>query len=150
MPPRLAELLERIRPAGAPGAPTEGERQREQYDQAREIADIAVLLAAFEEDANALITAATARATALSSDADRQARQIRAAVPDRVASAQSAAVRGFHEQHEAEQRQVEDRTSVEVARLKAQAASQIPSLVAAATEVVRSIVDVEPVTGDRP
>jgi hypothetical protein len=37
---RLSELLERIRPAGTPGAPTEGELQRRDDRRAAEIKNI--------------------------------------------------------------------------------------------------------------
>jgi hypothetical protein len=48
MVPRLSELLERIRPTGAPGAPTEGEGQRHREQQAREVAALTDVLRSFE------------------------------------------------------------------------------------------------------
>jgi hypothetical protein len=140
MPLRLSELLERIRPAGTPGAPTEGEQQREEYDRAHEIGEIAVVLAAFEAEADALIRSATTDAAELGRDAERQARQIRAAVPERIATVQAAAAERHEKQDEADQTHVTDQTVAEVARLKGQAASLIPSLVAATTRVVWAIV----------
>ena len=54
----LRELLERIRPAGTPGAPSEGDRQRQREDRAAEVADITTVLAEFEAEADAIGTAA--------------------------------------------------------------------------------------------
>lgn len=140
MPPRLSELLERIRPAGTPGAPTEGEEQRQQVDRAREVAGIAAVLAAFEQEADAVIAAATTRATKLVHDAEREARQIRAAVPDRMATARAAAVREHQRRDEAEQARLEAQIAAEVAHLESRAAERIPKLVAAASHAVWAIV----------
>lgn len=136
MPLSLSELLERIRPAGTPGAPTEGEEQRENFDRDFEIAEISSVLAAFEEEANALVAAATTRATEMGRDAERQAHQIRASVPDRIATVQAAAVSKYRMEDEVAQLQLKDQTAAEVTRLKSRADDLIPTLVGAATDAV--------------
>lgn len=146
---RLSELLERIRPAGTPGAPTEGEKQRDQLAQHREISDIAAALAAFDTEADALIAAASAEAAEIDRDAERKAREIRAAVPDRIAAIQAATARGHEKQDDAEQTQVVDQTGSEVARLTSQAAALTPRLVAAVTEAVWAIAELETPPEDR-
>ncbi len=150
MPPRLSELLERIRPAGAPGAPTEGEQQREEVDRAREIADIASTLTVFEEEADSAVAAAADHAAELRRDAERQARQIRSGVADRIAASRTAAVQGYEQRIEAEQAQVTEQIATEIARLKARAEVRIPPLVDAAMQTIWSIVPAEPRPKSRP
>ncbi len=86
---RLSELLERIRPAGTPGAPADASSQREQA-ALDEIADVVALLADFETEADAVIADAHRQAATLRSDAARAAQRIRAEIPDRVAVAQAS------------------------------------------------------------
>lgn len=149
MPLRLSELLERIRPAGAPGAPTEGEEQREHFDRNQEIADIAAALDEFEAEAGLLVAAASAAATELGRNAERRAREIRATVPDRVATVQATAAQNHERRDQAEQSQVADQTRTEIARLETQAAALIPPLVATATDTIWAIVDFDAPPEDR-
>ncbi|MGB5759887.1 MAG: hypothetical protein WBM50_23440, partial [Acidimicrobiales bacterium] len=136
MPPGLSELLERIRPAGTPGAPSEGEQQREEFDRVNEIAELAAVLEAFEEEADAMTSAATEQAAAVRRDADRQARQIRAGVPDRIATVQAAATRAHDERDQAMRDSVGVETTAEVTRLETRAATLIPSLRDAALHTI--------------
>ena len=143
MPLRLSELLERIRPAGAPGAPTEGEQQREEFDRASEMAEIAAVLAGFEEEANERAAVANAEAAKPGRDAEREARRIRSAIPDRVATVQAAAAIGHGTQGRSEQTAVAEETAKELARLTIQGEALIPDLVAAATDIVWAMVKTE-------
>lgn len=149
MPLRLSELLERIRPAGSPGAPTEGEKRIGTPDHANELAEIASVLAVFEREAAALVDAATAMAAALARDAERQVRQIRSSVPDRIARAEAAAVRGHDQRFGVERRRMEAQTAGEVARLEAQGDELVPSLVVAAIDLIWVAADAQPATEDQ-
>lgn len=128
MPVSLSELLERIRPAGAPGAPTEGEQQRLDSDRDAEMAAIAVVLAGFENEAEAVITAATSRGVQTRRDADDQARQIRARLPDQLASAETAATERLSERVSTEQHSIETAASAAIDHLDATAARLIPEI----------------------
>lgn len=144
MPPALSELLERIRPAGTPGAPSEGEQQREESDRVNEIAELAAALEAFEEEADAITSTATEQAAEVRRRADRQVRQIRAGLPDRVATVQAAATREHDERDQAMRDSVGVETAAEVARLEARAAALIPSLREAALQTIWSAVPAVP------
>ncbi len=155
MPLRLSELLERIRPAGAPGAPSEGEQQRAASDRTREVADIADVLARFEEEADAVVADAAARADKIRRDAEAEVRQLRGAVPDRIAAVEASAPRGARERSESERAQVDAETAAEIARLENEAETKIPRLVAETTHLVLDTIsaagaeDGAPKTGAR-
>ena len=85
---RLSELLERIRPAGAPGAPADARPQRERA-ALDEIAEIAALLVDFEAEADAVVAEAHEHAATIRAGAKRTAQEIRAGTPDRVAAARA-------------------------------------------------------------
>ena len=85
---RLSELLERIRPAGAPGAPADAHPQREMA-ALDEIADVAALLADFEAEADAVVAEAHESAATIRAGAKRTAQEIGAGTPDRVAAARA-------------------------------------------------------------
>ncbi len=89
MPLRLSELLERIRPSGTPGAPSEGQQQRIDADRAEELAELAEVLRQYEEEADALVAAANERASGRVQAAEREARQIRSGLADQVAVVQA-------------------------------------------------------------
>ena len=91
MPSRLSDLLERIRPAGAPGAATEATTQRARA-AAEEIGAVTVVLAGFDEAARDVVAAARAEAVTIRAAAEHEARRIAAERPDRVAEASSAQV----------------------------------------------------------
>jgi len=143
VPLRLSELLERIRPAGTPGAPGEGEQQRERFDRSRETAEIAVALAAFEAEADAVIAAARMTATELGSDAERRAREIRSAVPGRIATVEASAAQSHEERDQAERTELADQTEAELVRLESRAAPLIPPLVAAATDAIWALIELD-------
>jgi vacuolar-type H+-ATPase subunit H len=85
---KLSELLDRFRPAGAPGTPAATVPQREVVAR-EETAPIVQLLAEFEAEVDATLTAALAEADSITADADRTARQIRNDLPDRVGVARA-------------------------------------------------------------
>ena len=140
MPARLSELLERIRPAGTPGAPSEGEQQRLQFDHDHEIAEIVRILVEFEKEADAIVAAANDQAASLAGDAERQARQIRSGLPDQLAKAQVAVTHAHDERGTAEQRSIEAEKASAVLELNARAATLIPELQDAAMNIIWSIV----------
>jgi multidrug efflux pump subunit AcrA (membrane-fusion protein) len=126
---RLSELLERIRPAGAPGAPTEGERKRRRADRADEIADLAALLETFEADADAKITAARAESDRIRAAGQERARDIRSGLPDRLAIAQSHAIRDHAGYDRAQEDRIRSDADIEINLLQARADADIPELV---------------------
>ena len=93
---RLSELLERVRPAGAPGAPTEGDLQRRDAAEAEELADLAAVLRAFDDEADGVVAAARTEAARIRSDAEQRASRIRVELPDRIAAAQATTVEEHH------------------------------------------------------
>jgi vacuolar-type H+-ATPase subunit H len=131
---RLSELLERIRPAGAPGAAAEGDEQHRRHILDAEVADIARVLAAFEQEADQLVADARKEADQLHQEGDRRAEQIRAGLADRVAVAQAAAIE--RQQTDSEHDSIVESTRRDAERLRADAAARLPELV---DTVLRSI-----------
>ncbi len=134
--PRLSELLERLRPAGTPGAPNEGERQREEEARERDIAAVVTVLRRHESEADEVIAAARSEIDRLRSDGERRARAIRARLPDRVAVARADATRQEAEHRDLEIDRISQETEDEIARLRADAETRIPR---AADAVVAAI-----------
>jgi len=85
--PSLSELLERIRPAGAPGAPAKGGPGGRDEGRDRELADLVAVLAAFDEEAAAVVAEARRRADERRAEAALEAGAIRAGLADRLARA---------------------------------------------------------------
>lgn len=84
MPLGLRDLLERIRPAGAPGAPADGARPAD-HARSAELAEVRALLEELDAAADAIVDAGRRRADELEREALAEARSIRAALPDRIA-----------------------------------------------------------------
>jgi hypothetical protein len=133
---RLSELLERIRPAGAPGAPGEGERLREEAVEARELAEIAAVLKVFEDEADKIVAAGQEQAGRIRQRAERQANQIRAGLPDRIATAQANATEESQHRGEAERSRLAEEVATEVARLETLSQEHVPRLVSAAVDAI--------------
>ncbi len=91
MASRLSELLDRIRPAGAPGAPTDAEPRRE-FAASEETARLVRLLECLESEADDVIAAADRDAATIRAEARQAADAVRSARAERVAVA-SAEVR---------------------------------------------------------
>jgi vacuolar-type H+-ATPase subunit H len=132
----LSELLERIRPAGSPGAPAESERSRLERDRARELVEVTDLLAGFERDAAAVVAAARQEADRVVADARRDAHRAMADMSERAAVAGAAIVSAGEREGEAGTRDVRDDAAREVDRIGARADERIPAIVASAIDVI--------------
>ena len=135
---RLSELLERLRPAGTPGAPTEGEQQRRHEQQEREIAALSLTLRGFEAEAEQLLAAAHAEADRLRSEGEQRVHAIRAQLPDRIAIARAEAAQQDEERGTSEITDVERDAEQEIARIAAIADTQIPQLADAVVATIWS------------
>lgn len=124
---RLSELLERIRPAGSPGAAAEGDEQHRRNILDAEIADIALTLAGFEQEAERIVAAAREEAEESRRDGERRADRIRAGLADRVAVARAAGTEP--EQVDAERMAVIDATRRDADQLRREAEERSPALV---------------------
>jgi vacuolar-type H+-ATPase subunit H len=135
----LQQLLERIRPAGAPGAPTEGERQRRRDNRADEIAEVTALLAEFEAEAAATVEAAELEAKRECDQARQTARKLTATLPDRVATASAEVSESDEYLIATTELELQTETDREVARLLDQAESRLPLLVDQAIDVIWNV-----------
>lgn len=125
---RLSELLERIRPAGAPGGAADGEQSLEQL-AAVEIVELVDLLRAAEAEADLTLSRARQRAQRIRDEADEQVRRIRDDLPDRVAAAHVAGASLPTRQRDAELSRIADQTRRQIERLDAQAVTELPRIV---------------------
>lgn len=135
---RLSELLERIRPAGAPGAPTEGEVQRRDGRRASEIETIAAILSSFEEEADAIVAAAQDEAETIRSRGHSRVRDIAAALPERKAVAEAEAAHLSERRDQLEAERLQNETDSTISRLEATAEARTPPLVEELMEVIWS------------
>lgn len=138
---RLSELLERLRPAGTPGAPTEGEQQRHRELREHEIAGVTVVLERFEADAEQVIATGRAEADRFREDGERQAARIRAQLPDRIAIARAHTTRDDEEFGHDEIARVRHEAHAAIARIETDAQAQIPRLVDAVVATIWSTVN---------
>jgi hypothetical protein len=146
---RLSELLDRIRPAGAPGAASEGEYQRAR-DALDEIAGIAELLRSFEAEADAVITAGHDEAEQLRRRAERRVHEIHAELPDRLAMAGTGSARQAEVEGDARLEGIADETDRVIRELRSRAAGRMPRLVDAALEVVWQSLPTAAVSNEGP
>lgn len=135
MPLRLSDLLDRIRPAGAPGAPAEGESRRQQA-LAEELGAITDELLAIDGAADEIVAQARRRAAEIATDGDRHARQLRAELPDRVAVARSSNV--GREEHEIDDQlaQLAEQTQRAITARRQALESRSDALVAEAVDLI--------------
>ena len=147
---RLSELLERIRPSGAPGASSEGEQQHHLEDLNRETIDVAPVLAGFEAEVEAVLAAAHEEAERVRQNGEQQARHIQLGLSDRIAVARSAAARQHDQVGLEELARITRDSTAEVARLQATAIAQAPRLVDAAMETIWSSLTPDPPSQDSP
>ncbi len=143
MPVQLSELLERIRPTGAPGAPSEGERERLESGRIEEMAAIAVVLSAFEQEAGTLIAAANDQATRLHNDAEQREHEIHSGLPDQMAAAETAETEVTNTQTTHDQQAVRAASAEAIAVIQGRSNALISSLEKATMEAIWSIVPVE-------
>lgn len=139
----LSELLDRIRPVGAPGAPDEGERLRDADREAQEYVEIAALIRTFENEAEAVVAAARAEAGQHRRRADERIAEIRAGLPDRIATARATTLETEHQRSAEEQAQLSADTAVEIARIQECADTEVARLAQAAIELIWSLADAE-------
>jgi hypothetical protein len=139
MPLRLSELLERIRPAGSPGAPTEGERQRRRDDRATEIADLARLLASFADESAARVEAAQEEAARLRRSGQTRAAEVHAGLSGRVAVAVARVTEHHQDLDRNDEARIRQEADREIARLHARADAEIPHLVDRTMQVIWSL-----------
>ena len=125
---RLSELLERMRPAGAPGGAADGEQSPEQL-AATEVAELAELLRDSEADADREMSRPAQRAQQIRQEAEQRAR--RTATTCRTESLRPAwpGRRSSPRQHDAELSRIADQTARELDRLDAQAGPSCQRLV---------------------
>ncbi len=135
---RLSELLERIRPAGTPGAPTEGELQHRDDRRAGEIESITAILSSFETEADAIIATARNEADQLRSRGRSRARDAASGLPDRMAIAEAEAAHLLEQRDRVETDQLNSQTELTISQLRAQAEVRTPLLVEEIMEVIWS------------
>lgn len=135
---RLSELLERIRPAGTPGAPTEGELERRDDRRAAEILTITAILTSFETEADAIIATARAEADQVRSRGHSRAHETATAMPDRMAVAEAEAANLIEQRDRVETVQLQSQTELTISQLRAEAEARTPLLVDEIMEVIWS------------
>lgn len=139
MASRLSELLDRIRPAGTPGAPSDQVSQRRQAT-AGEIAALASLLARLEEEADAVVADARAEAGRMRADAERRAAQIRADLPDRLAVAEASGSGSSGADADGEVARLSADSEREIEQLRSRAEPRMGGLVDEAIAVVWGLI----------
>lgn len=135
---RLSELLERIRPAGTPGAPTDGEVQRREDRRAAEIETITAILSSFETEADTIIATARNRADQVRSEGHSSALETAASVPDRMAMAEAESARVLEQRDRVETELLRSQTELTISQLRAQAQARTPLLVEEVMELIWS------------
>jgi hypothetical protein len=137
---RLSELLERIRPAGAPGVASDGEQQTDRLT-IEETVEVARLLGEYAAEADLEISRAREHAQQLRQEADRQSQRDRADLPDRLAAARIGGESPLARQRDIELARLADQTAHELDRLDAQAALEMPKLVEAAIGLIWEMLE---------
>lgn len=135
---RLSDLLERIRPAGSPGAAAEGDEQHRRSILDAEIADIALTLADFEQEADRIVAAAREEAATLRRDGERRAERTRAGLADRLAVARAAGTETA--QVDAERDAIVDAAHRDADHLRGQAEERFPALVETIVDSIWSML----------
>ena len=144
---RLNDLLDRVRPAGAPGASAEGETHHAEDVAQRELTEVAAALDQFAVEAEEIVAAARADVVEIEQDAERRVQQIRAGRADRLARASTSVPErsdGDDDDDDDPQR-ILNASRAEVERERARAKQEIPRLANAAVEVIWSDVFAQPI-----
>jgi F0F1-type ATP synthase membrane subunit b/b' len=142
VPLRLSDLLERIRPVGAPGAPTEGESRREQAET-DELAELARVLASLDAEADAIVADARRRAEEVGDDGARRAAQLRAELADRVAVAGAGGADPGEHAVDDEVAEMAAATDAEIDRRRRDATADTDRLVERAVDIVWALLDAD-------
>ncbi len=140
MASRLTELLERIRPAGAPGAAAPGVRRGDEA-RAAEVARAAQLLAENEAEADGVVAEATAQAAAMRGRTDREIESITAQVPERVAVAESEATQREERRGATAAKEVDEGARCEAQRRRDAAMARMGELVDSAVRQIWEIAE---------
>ena len=140
MPLRLSDLLDRLRPAGAPGAPAEGESRRDEA-LTDEIAALAAELVELNAEADKIVARAHREADQIIGDGERRARRLRGELADRVAAASNAPVED--EGYEVDERlaKLADETQRTIAAHRSALDARSDALVATAVDMIWQIVE---------
>ena len=147
---RLSDLLERIRPAGAPGASAEGEARHAQDIAQRDLAEVATALAKFAVEADEIVAVAQVDVAEIGREADRRVQEIRGGRADRLARASAAVAEPSAGANDDDPSHIIDASRPAAEHERTRAKQQIPLLVDAAVEVIWSDVFVQPIRqGDR-
>ena len=133
---RVSELLERIRPVGTPGPPSDGEQVRRRTRRERELEDVVAIVAGFEREAEALVEAARSDAERTHAAAAERAREIRAGRDERIAVAGAEAAQQDAETAAAQRAEIEEAAERDRAAVRARSEQLIPALVREATELI--------------
>lgn len=142
----LTELLERIRPAGAPGVAADGEQSSEQL-AAAEVAALIDLLCAAEAEADLVLAGAHRKAELIRDEAGEQVRTIRDGLPARVASAHVTGAALPARRRDAELARIADDTKQQIDRLDTRAVTHLPLIVDAVAAHIWEALEIEPPAG---
>jgi hypothetical protein len=143
MPFRLGDLLDRIRPAGAPGAAAEGESRREEA-LVDELAELSAALRMMDAAADDVVATARHEAERIAGDGDRRAHQLRAELADRVAVAGREDARTEDDQVDDELARLADAAARAIDQRRRAVHGAIDRLVAAAVDEIWQIVEPDP------
>lgn len=136
---RLSELLDPIRPAGTPGAPSDGDRGPARVASG-ELAEIAEILAEFEAEAERVVAAARDRAQMLREDADQEVHRIHAEIPGLVAVAGARGAELPEQERKDELLRIAERTVHDLELLRTRSDSEMPRLVEIAIAVIWDLI----------
>jgi hypothetical protein len=136
---RLSELLERIRPAGTPGAADDATSAVESA-AAEEVAALVAQLERFGQEATAIIDAAEREAEAIGADAERRASQVRSSLAERVAVAQATTDGADTERWASERARLRIEADAEIDRRRRRAAEARDQLADRVLERIWAIV----------
>lgn len=142
---RLNDLLDRVRPAGAPGASAEGETRHADDVAQRELTEVAAALAQFAVEAEEIVAVARTEVTEIERNAQHRVQQIRAGRADRLARASAAVAERSPGAGDDDPAHILDTSRAEAESERARAKQEIPRLVDAAVEVIWSDVFAQPI-----
>ena len=142
---RLNDLLDRVRPAGAPGASAEGETRHAEGVAQRELTEVTAALDRFAVEAEEIVAVARADVAEIEQDAERRVQQIRAGRADRLARASASMPELSVGDGDDDPQRILNASRAEAERERARAKQEIPRLADAAVEVIWSDVFAQPI-----
>jgi vacuolar-type H+-ATPase subunit H len=138
---RLSELLERIRPAGAPGAAATGAPLVD-VAAANELAALVRMLAELEAEADDVVAEARERADQLAAEAIREEDQIHAELPERLAVARAEVTRSHERRGETEAARLTRQATEEAERRRRAADDRLDALVDAVVDRIWALAGI--------